>query len=114
MIFAKLGRPREVAPSGTPGCTHCRTGKVNRPRGLCWGCFYAPGVRSLYPPTAIQARRGVGNLTGRRPAAVEPTAACPGTEEKIAALAERARLGLDLWHPIDGRLPDTIDPGTAE
>jgi hypothetical protein len=30
-----------------------------------------------------------------------PTAALPGTPEKIAILGERARLGLSLWHPLD-------------
>ena len=31
-------------------CQHCgkvRTG--NRPRGLCWTCYYTPTVRDLYP-----------------------------------------------------------------
>jgi hypothetical protein len=33
--------------------------------------------------------------------AARPTSAVPGTEEKVAVLAERARLGLSLWHPHD-------------
>ena len=30
-------------------CRHCNKNKVNRPRGLCWDCYYMPGVRDLYP-----------------------------------------------------------------
>ena len=37
------------------------------------------------------------------------TVALPGTEEKVATLAERAQLGLPLWHPEDRRtFDDTI------
>jgi hypothetical protein len=31
----------------------------------------------------------------------EPTSAIPGTREKLAILAERARTGLPLWHQAD-------------
>jgi hypothetical protein len=34
-------------------CRHCNKHPVNRPRGLCWKCFYTPGVRALYPANAI-------------------------------------------------------------
>lgn len=30
-------------------CQHCHKGKVNRPRGLCWGCWHDPAVRFIYP-----------------------------------------------------------------
>ncbi len=41
-----------------------------------------------------------------------PTDALPGSEEKIRVLAERARLGLPLWHPLDARLPGAqVAPG---
>ena len=33
----------------------------------------------------------------------EPTTASPGSEEKLAELARRARLGLQLFHPDDPR-----------
>lgn len=33
-------------------CRHCQRNRVCRPRGLCWNCFYKPGVRDLYPSTA--------------------------------------------------------------
>ncbi len=31
------------------------------------------------------------------------TRALPGSNEKLAVLAERLRLGLPLWHPSDSR-----------
>jgi hypothetical protein len=31
----------------------------------------------------------------------DPTRAVPGSEEKLAVLAERVRQGLPLWHPAD-------------
>ena len=34
----------------------------------------------------------------------QPTAALPGTEEKVRVLEERARLGQALWHPLDAKI----------
>src|SRR5438309_767525 len=82
-------------------CRHCHSAIVCRPRGLCWKCYYTPGVRELYPSTSKFGRRGVGNCNGTRPLPTFPTQASPGTSEKIAVLAERARLKQCLWHPDD-------------
>ena len=84
-------------------CRHCQKVKSNRPRGLCWSCYYSPGVRDLYPSTSKFARRGVG-VGNRRSVLPEPTNALPGTPEKVAVLEERARMGQCLWHPLDARL----------
>ena len=81
-------------------CRHCGEHNVNRPRGLCWGCYYAPGVLQLYPSTSKYARRGVGNFSGASKMP-QPTGALPGTRDKIEILAERARLGQSLFHPAD-------------
>jgi hypothetical protein len=82
-------------------CRHCQKTPVNRPRGLCWSCYYRPGVRDLYPSTSKYARRGVGNFTGPAPLPETPTEALPGSPEKLAILAERARRKQSLWHPAD-------------
>jgi hypothetical protein len=58
-------------------------------------------VREKYPSTSKYARRGVSDFNGGTVTAVQPTAAAPGTPEKVAVLEERARLGLSLWHPFD-------------
>ncbi len=85
-------------------CRHCQRVRSNRPRGLCWSCYYKPGVREKYPSTSKFARRGLDDFNGRAPLPPEPTRALPGTPEKVAVLEERARLGLSLWHPLDATL----------
>ena len=85
-------------------CRHCEKSKVNRPRGLCWSCFYKPEVREQYPSTSKYARRGLGNFYGSAPVPEVATVALPGSAEKIAILSERARLKFALWHPHDTRI----------
>src|SRR5438874_1522881 len=86
-------------------CRHCNKVRSNRPRGLCWSCYYSPGVREQYPSTSKFARRGVKDFNGRTKLG-EPTDALPGSEEKIRILMERARLGLSLFHPQDATIGD--------
>lgn len=85
-------------------CRHCQKVRSNRPRGLCWSCYYRPGVREQYPSTSKFARRGVNDFNGNTSLDVEPTQALPGSSEKVAILIERARLGVSLWHPQDATL----------
>ncbi len=85
-------------------CRHCKKSKVCRPRGLCWTCYYRPGVKEMYPSTSKYARRGVGNFAGQAPLPKRSTNARPGSEEKIAILMERALLKQSLFHPDDLRL----------
>jgi len=82
-------------------CRHCNKAKVNRPRGLCWSCYYAPGVRDLYPSTSKFARRGVGGGNFLIVPPPTSTPARPGSPEKVAILEERARMRVSLWHPAD-------------
>jgi len=56
-------------------------------------------VRDRYPSTSKYARRGVGNFNGRTALPPLPTGAMPGTPEKVAIMAERARNHQSLWHP---------------
>jgi hypothetical protein len=84
-------------------CRHCSKSKVNRPRGLCWSCYYTPGVKELYPSTSKYARRGVGNFTGNAPLPPVPTTAVPGSPEKLAVLEQRAKMKLAIFHPADAR-----------
>lgn len=82
-------------------CQHCRQGRVSRPRNLCWHCYYAPGVRDLYPATSRYGRRGNGIGGGSTGLAPYPTNALPGSPEKILVLRQRAELRQDLFHPDD-------------
>ncbi len=85
-------------------CRHCQAASISRPRGLCWKCYYTPGVRASYPSTSKYAYRGEGNFNGVAPLPAFPTAALPGSPEKIAVLAERARMKQNLWHPEDAQV----------
>lgn len=95
-----------------PVCKHCQKAKVNRPRGLCWSCYYTDGVKDQYPSTSKYARRGVGNFTGNAPLP-EPTTAAPGTPEKMAVLELRAKLKQALWHPHDAKYAGDPSPLAA-
>jgi hypothetical protein len=83
-------------------CRHCQRTVANRPRGLCWSCYYTPGLRDLYPSTSKFGRRGLDDFYGEAPRPPMPTRALPGSPEKIAVLQERAMKRQALWHPEDG------------
>ena len=86
-------------------CQHCGVRPVNRPRGLCWTCYYAPGRRQQYPAHgkfaawADQSLRHDFNGPASVPEAA--TAAAPGSAEKLAVLEARAMARQELWHPAD-------------
>lgn len=102
-----------TVPSVAVKCRHCGKSKVNRPRGLCWTCYYTPGLRECYHSGSKYARRGISNITGVQPPPAVPTTAPPGTLEKLDVLAERAKLKVALWHPMDARYPGDPRPGEA-
>lgn len=91
-------------------CRHCQKAKVTRPRGLCWSCFYRPGVRDQYQPLSKYGKRGPGNFNGTLPMPTRATNATPGSPEKLAILAERVRLGQNLWHPADAHARGGFHP----
>lgn len=82
-------------------CQHCQAAPICRPRGLCWCCYYRPGVRDCYPPQL--ARQGVADSVGQRPPPPWPTDARPGSRRKVEVLCQRASKRWDLWHPEDAR-----------
>ncbi len=99
---------KRAAPVGDP-CVHCKVGKVNRPRGLCWPCYHIPGVKEQYPSTSMYARRGVSNITGAPKLPSKPTTEPPGTPAKIEVMGARAALGHEVFHPADAKFPgDTL------
>ena len=80
-------------------------------RLLCWSCYALPGVRERYPINRKFAQRGKPDFHGQAAPAGMPTRALPGTQEKIAVLAQRADLQQDLWHVQDA--PGGYDAGEA-
>jgi hypothetical protein len=94
-------------------CRNCQKSKANRPRGLCWTCYYTPGVREKFPSTSKFARRGIGNFNGAAPLPDEPTAASPGSEAKIMILMERAAKRRALFHPLDSMFACDVGPSES-
>lgn len=87
-------------------CRHCRRRKANRSRGLCWPCWHQPAIRELYPtqPKVGFCSRGYfgeQDFNGGYTPPPEPTAAPPGSPEKLAALAARVEQRVALWHRRD-------------
>jgi hypothetical protein len=89
-------------------CRHCHRIKASRPRGLCWTCYYTPGVRDRYPSRSKFGRRGPADFYGRAVLPPVATPAPPGTPEKVAVLAQRACERLALWHPHDAPMDDEL------
>lgn len=96
-------------------CRHCNRCVVSRPRGLCWHCYYSPGVRETYPSVSKFGRRGPGNFNGKTPLPSFPTKALPGSPEKVEVLCQRVLQRQSLWHPDDAsetrRCPTTLAAG---
>jgi hypothetical protein len=72
-----------------------------------------PGVREMYPSTSVHAYRGFDDFYGRITLPPFPTAALPGTPEKIAILTQRASLGQELFHPDDALVDRRLVPKFA-
>ncbi len=87
-------------------CRHCRSKPISRPCLLCWRCYNTPAVRVLYRAESGRGvRRGVGT-TVDAPRTPVPTTCAPGTPEKQLVLAERAKAGEFLFHPLDSCMED--------
>lgn len=87
-------------------CVHCGTTKnVSRPRGLCWTCYYTPGLRDQYPPVSKKGEYGAlaGKDRNVQSAQPTPTDTLPGTEERFRVMEERVRNGQATKHPEDAR-----------
>lgn len=83
-------------------CRVCGLKPSNRPRGLCWRCYYSTGVRELAPVRARCHGSRLVNPTADGHAPASATEAAPGTPEKVSELEARALNGEALWHPGDG------------
>ncbi len=87
-------------------CRACHRNKCNRPAGLCWRCYYTPGIRRLFPSQSKFARKQKKEEDTTWPAKLppEPTTALPGSIEKMLVLADRAAKRFLLHHPEDATL----------
>lgn len=86
-----------------PSCRHCRTNASSQSRGLCQRCYADRAIRALYP---LPANNGQARLpTVCQGKLRVPTASLPGTTLRVEAYAQRALLGLSLFHPDDAHHP---------
>lgn len=87
-------------------CRHCGVKRANRPRGLCWACYYTPEISARYPSLSKYAARyykSRGDTEEARPLPRTPTQALPGSAEKVAIMEARFVQNVDLHHPLDKR-----------
>src|ERR1700676_5484794 len=91
-------------------CLHCLIRKANKSRGLCYSCYFRPGVRGLYPITSQFAPRNVGlHCLGIGC----PTAAVPGSQAKLDVMQQRAKDNVAITHPDDLR-EDLMPPPKSQ
>lgn len=89
-------------------CRHCARCRACRPRGLCWSCYYTPGVKEQYPSTSKYARRGVGNAGFGYVLPPPDHSLEPGSEEKLRAMETRALAGVSLFHPAEPKIVNEV------
>lgn len=102
--------------SNSCDCRHCGSVRGDsRCRRLCYYCYGDVVIRALYPSLrpADRANWGGDNTSSSRPLPA-PTAAFPGTPQKIEVLAARAEAGQQLWHPLDRGLDERSPAEVAE
>jgi hypothetical protein len=107
-----------TSANGDASCRHCGQGSPRR-RGLCGKCYANKKIRAGYGPISphgkqyVESARTGNYLTPARKAAVLaallPTDALPGSQEKIEILARRFELGLPLFQPGDSHMNDLRD-----
>lgn len=82
-------------------CVHCGK-RRKKARGLCHKCHSTHCIRERYEVSdSPSTRRAEPDCTGTRPLPDAPTTARPGSEDKLAVLAERAARRQQLHHPDD-------------
>ena len=46
---AQIAANHAKSPKKRKKCRNCKARHVNRPRGLCFTCYYKPGIRHQFP-----------------------------------------------------------------
>lgn len=86
-------------------CRHCQREGNNYGSGLCWTCYYTPGIRKKYPRdfNRYAAKEENQDINGGYSPPCCQTSTLPGTDDKIEVLAERLKQQVSLWHPHDAQ-----------
>lgn len=78
-------------------CRHCQKAPIHKPRNLCYNCYMDLSIRNLYP-VSVKAYE-IRDTYAPRPLDTNPTQTIPGSEEKILLMMDRAKRGVQLFHP---------------
>lgn len=84
-------------------CIHCKERRSNRPRGLCFDCYYTDSIRGLYPSKRpwIECMGETEEDFADFPLPDAPTRALPGSKAKQYIMRARWRRGMHPHHPLD-------------
>jgi hypothetical protein len=96
------------APRAAVRCRHCRRVRPKYRRGLCWECYRIPAILRRMPPKSQRAGFRESLAPGYRQLPATPTAAWPGSEEKIKVMERRVARGEYLYHPLDFSLLERL------
>src|SRR5262249_38663014 len=94
------GYPVGMALLPCRGCGRRISGLVNT---LCPVCNRRPAVQAKC--RRLDRLEAPLDFNGGARLPATPTSALPGPPEEVAALADRARAGVTLWHPHDAVVP---------
>lgn len=84
-------------------CAHCEERPGVYPGGLCRPCYLDPLIKRRYVGVARDYGLNADTQRYDAPMPGGPTAALPGTPEKIAVMEARNERGEQLHHPLDAR-----------
>jgi hypothetical protein len=90
---------------GVGQCRNCWQQRLLRPKGLCWKCYFTPGVRALYTPVSPRGNR-FHDAQAEGAVPDEATQALPRSEAKLAELARRVQMRQALHCSGDSVIPD--------
>ncbi len=84
-------------------CCYCKKKLVNRPLGLCWGCHANLEVRTVVKSRRKRGRWDASEVKDFNGGYQEPlpTAAGPGSEQKLQDMEQRALAGVSLFGRMD-------------
>lgn len=92
-------------------CRHCGpTPRAIRARGLCNHCYVVPGVKERYPTLWPTGRRKTPDSGAGNGPAAAGTSTPIGSDARIAILAARAEVKMELHHKDDSadRCPEKM------
>lgn len=95
-------------------CAHCGEQRTKeRIRRLCRRCHSEPEIRARYAPIRDTSASDLLRPRSHFPDPAEPSAAPPGSFEKLQVMHDRARRGEKIFHPQDLQLSTPLTEADA-